>query len=512
MPKIAYSYIRFSTKKQVTDSSIDVQLVRAREYAADHGYDLQEKSYKDLGCSGFSNKNVREGALGKFLEAVAEGKVAKGSTLIIENLDRLSRANPWDALPVFLEIVNSGIDIVTLVDKQLYTRKDTTATNAAMTIFASLMVLVRAHEESVSKSDRAKKGIRKKLLEGYKIGKCPAWLQPTEDRKGFTIVEEQANIVREVFRMRAKSIGSLRIAQHLNMTYGWTWGSPQVARLLQNPAVIGTRISQIGGEPLLDHYPPIISKMEFYAVRQLMSANIGTKRGRRAEDEPNIFTGLLYCGLCGSRMRFFRANKNVSQRYVRCDAAVNKRCTSTFVNYDAFEKEVIGWLLLDQDEDFVAVLDKKPTRQAMSAAEVKTLHDQRDRLIELLSAGLMNTAPVVEKLNAVEMQIQHLQTLVEPEPDQRLFAEKAWALVERHEDASLAVADGEDPKELHVVRRELKAAFQGSLERINVFPETREDDTHFCKFSVQFRGYDGSPERQYTRPALKNVKGVFNGR
>ena len=524
MAKIAYSYIRFSTKKQVTEASIAVQMERVREYAQEHGYDLQEKSYKDLGLSGFTNENVKNGALGKFLEAVEDGpnrKIPRGSTLIIENLDRISRANPWEAMPLFMGIINSGITIVTLVDKQVYTRKETYTTADTMTVFASLMVLVRAHEESVTKSDRAKKGIRKNLLDGKKIGKCPAWLQPTHDKNGFTIVEDQANIVREVFAMRAQSIGSLRIAHHLNSTYGWKYGSPQVVRLLRNPAVIGIRVSQAGKEPILDYYPPIISKTEFYDVQRLLSAPAGTKRGRRAEDEPNLFSGLVFCAHCGSRMRFFRANKNVSQRYVRCDAAVNKRsdgglvnkrCDAGFVNYDAFEQKVINWLLLDQDEDFVSLLDKKPTLKGASNAEIQTLKDQQAKLIDLAASGLMNTQMVTEKLNALEMQIQHHEAvLVEPEADERMFAEKAWALVERHDDALLAVADGEDAQELYAVRRELKAAFQRSVEHISVFTEEREGNKHRGKLSVQFRGYAGEVVAEYERPALTRVKGVWNG-
>lgn len=92
-----------------------------------------------------------------------------------------------------------------------------------------------------------------------------------------------------------------------------------------------------------------------------------------------------------------------------------------------------------------------------------------------------------------------------------MFAENALALVERHDDALLAVADGEDPLQLHAVRRELKAAFQRSLERINVFEERRVGFVHHCKLSVRFRGYDDEPERTYTRPALQHVKGAWNG-
>jgi hypothetical protein len=277
--------------------------------------------------------------------------------------------------------------------------------------------------------------------------------------------------------------------------------------------VIGTRVSQAGYEPLLDYYPPIISKSEFYDVQRLMGGDIGTKRGRRAEDEPNIFTGLLFCAHCNSRMRFYRASKTVTQRYLRCLSAIEGTgCKHNgFINYDAFEKEVIAWLLLDQDEDFVTLLDKKPTVKVVSNAEIQSLKEQQARLIDLAASGVMNSRMITEKLNALEMQIRHHETvIVEPEVDALMFEEKAWHLVERHDDAVLAVADGEDPQQLYAVRRELKAAFHRSLERISVYTEERKGDEHLCKFSVRFRGYEGEPEHEYKRPALIRIKGVWN--
>lgn len=511
MSKTAYSYIRFSTKGQITGDSLNRQITKARAYAKQHKLQLDESSYQDLGISAFKGKNATEGALKAFLDAVDDGTIPSDTTLLIENFDRLSRAEVTDALQLFLDITKRGITIVTLSDEQVYNRKSISENWTKLII--SLATMARAHEESSIKSARVKSAKQAALSAGKKHGKCPAWLKPTADRTGFTIIEDQANIVREVFELRAQSVGSLRIAQHLNRTYGWKWGSPQVARLLQNPAVIGTRVSQAGYEPILDHYPAIISKTEFYDVQRLMSAGLGTKRGRRAEDEPNILTGLLFCAHCGSRMRFFRATKSVSQRYVCCERVINgKQCDSGYVQYDALEKEVIGWLLLDQDEDFVTLLDKKPTRKVASNAEVQSLKEQQSRLVDLAASGVMNPRMVTEKLNALEMQIRHHETVVvEPEADERMFAEKAWALAERHDDALLAVADGEDPQELYAVRRELKAAFQRSLERINVFAETRVKDKHLCKFSVRFRGYDGEPEHEYERPALSHVKGVWNG-
>jgi DNA invertase Pin-like site-specific DNA recombinase len=443
MSKTAYSYIRFSTKGQITGDSLNRQLGKARAYAKAHKLQLDESSFQDLGLSAFKGKNATEGALKAFLDAVDDGTIPSDTTLLIENFDRLSRAEVSDALDLFLGITKRGITIVTLSDEQVYSRK--TITENWTKLIITLATMARAHEESAIKSTRVRSGKLAALADGKKHGKCPAWLQVSDDRRSFAIIEDRAAIVREVFKMRAESIGAHRIAKHLNTTYGWKWSAPQVVRLLMNPSVIGTRMSQAGYEPIIDYYPPIIDKPGFYDIQRLMSGGIGTKRGRRAEDEPNLFTGLLFCAHCDGRMRFFRATPNVSQRYVRCENALNSLCEAEgYVNYDALEKEVIGWLLLDQDEDFVTLLDKKPTRKVVSNAEVQSLKDQQSRLIDLAASGVMNSRMVTEKLNAIEMQIRHHEAeVVEPEAEERLFAEKAWALVERHDTELLAVADHE---------------------------------------------------------------------
>ena len=56
---------------------------------------------RDEGLSAFHQKHVTKGALGTFLAAVEAGKVPPGSVLIVEALDRLSRANPMDAQAQF---------------------------------------------------------------------------------------------------------------------------------------------------------------------------------------------------------------------------------------------------------------------------------------------------------------------------------------------------------------------------------------------------------------------------
>ena len=75
----AYSYVRFSFKRQAKGDSLLRQLDRSRLYAAEHGLDLQEVTYEDLGVSAFDRTNLTRGALAAFIKAAEEGVVERGS-------------------------------------------------------------------------------------------------------------------------------------------------------------------------------------------------------------------------------------------------------------------------------------------------------------------------------------------------------------------------------------------------------------------------------------------------
>src|SRR5258708_387772 len=117
----AYSYARFSSEKQRHGASLDRQLEAATLYAQTHSLVLDPSTYRDLGVSAFRSKNV-DGALGAFIEAVDAKKIPKGSYLLVESLDRLSRDSVDVALKLFLDITGKGIILVTLMDGQVYSK------------------------------------------------------------------------------------------------------------------------------------------------------------------------------------------------------------------------------------------------------------------------------------------------------------------------------------------------------------------------------------------------------
>src|SRR3569832_2165363 len=79
---IAYSYVRFSTAKQELGDSLRRQVQMAKLYAEQNGLRLSERTFQDLGVSGFKQKNIKTGALSAFILAVKNGFVAPGSYLL----------------------------------------------------------------------------------------------------------------------------------------------------------------------------------------------------------------------------------------------------------------------------------------------------------------------------------------------------------------------------------------------------------------------------------------------
>ena len=99
-PKI-YSYTRFSSKEQLEGDSQRRQDEYITKYKDKSGLEFDaELDLKDRGVSAFNALNIEKGALGKFLNLIKEGKIATGSVLLIESIDRLSKNN--DRLSIFI--------------------------------------------------------------------------------------------------------------------------------------------------------------------------------------------------------------------------------------------------------------------------------------------------------------------------------------------------------------------------------------------------------------------------
>lgn len=305
-----YSYLRFSDPRQATGSSADRQLQYAQRWAADKGLALDESlSLRDEGLSAYHQRHVKQGALGVFLQAVEDGRIADGSVLVVEGLDRLSRAEPIQAQAQLAQIINAGITVVTASDGREYNRSGLKA--QPMDLVYSLLVMIRAHEESDTKSKRVKAAIRRQC-EGWvagtyrgiiRNGKDPQWLH--WDGQAFQLVPERVEGVRLVIELFRQGYGSVRIIREMTerglavTTKGIT--ALQVHRLVRLPALMGIKVLELDGETyrLEGYYPPILTADEFADL----SLQVEGRVRRKGKGEiPGLVTGLgiTYCGYCGT--------------------------------------------------------------------------------------------------------------------------------------------------------------------------------------------------------------------
>jgi DNA invertase Pin-like site-specific DNA recombinase len=190
------------------------QLEASRAYAEANDLELAEGAeLEDIGLSGYTGANVREGALGRFLEAVRAGLIQPGSYLLVESLDRLSRQELLAAQSLFLGIVQAGINLVTLADGRVYRA----GTNDLGDLIISLVIMSRAHEESQTKSLRlsaAWKNKRADALAREPMTKwCPGWLELASDRACYVV---SVLVLRQL--NGSLQLGARIVAARLNIT------------------------------------------------------------------------------------------------------------------------------------------------------------------------------------------------------------------------------------------------------------------------------------------------------
>jgi len=220
--KYAISYIRFSTKKQELGDSFERQLDATNKYCEDYELVLSEDNYNDLGTSAYKSFNLLpEAGLGFFLHKLERGEIKKPkeTCLIIESLDRLSRAELSDSMPIFMNIIKKGIAIVTLSDSQIYIR-DTKHADQTNQLLISLMMLSKAHAESLDKSYRIGKAWQKKKEKARKEARgkseaiarnetnvsevkalttmCPSWLM-VNDNNEYEKKSDYVEVIQRIF-------------------------------------------------------------------------------------------------------------------------------------------------------------------------------------------------------------------------------------------------------------------------------------------------------------------------
>lgn len=354
IPK-AYSYVRFSTPKQAQGDSYRRQLQQARDYCATHHLQLDDKTIEDFGVSAFRGSNRTDGALGRFIDAVKNGEINKGSYLLVESVDRLSRQAIEKALSQFLEILAAGIVIVTLSDNEVFRGGQVDFTK----LIVSIVYMARANDESEMKSRRSRAAWsngRQEARDNNKVmtnSRLPSWLM-LEGNK-ITPIPERVAVVNEMLKMAKSGHGYEQIAKILTEKGYRTFGKAKVWRpagiqsVIKNKALVGEfqpHIIQEGvrvpdGDPILEYYPTVVSPAVFNEVQHVISKRNNHSGSYRKGLYNNLFSGVIRCQ-CGELLRYQnKGSKLQARNYLVCPMQSVTGCKLPYLLYSKFEPQLL---------------------------------------------------------------------------------------------------------------------------------------------------------------------------
>jgi DNA invertase Pin-like site-specific DNA recombinase len=376
----AISYLRFSSTAQALGQSEERQIKAAEDYCAKHGLTLLEgDKLSDMGLSAYRGANRTAGALGGFLEAVRTGRIPRGTYLIVEALDRLSREAPARALHTLTEIILAGIILVTLKDESVH---DEASLNAQpYRLFHSLALIIAANAESALKSSRvsaAWSSKRRRASEGHHVLTPirPAWVDLIDGK--LVANPEGARTVRRIFEDVANGMGCFTVANRLQAEWVKTgafpplsgnrktngWNKSRVREIVQSDAPLGVLHAhkraadgktRIPGEKIEAYYPVIVSQSLANRARAAIASRRFGKvgAGRRGTVYSNLLSGIAKCSVCGGSMTIFR--KSEEHYYLRCSNGMRGHaCTNNSpIRYPSLEAALlrdVHWIVIMQSK------------------------------------------------------------------------------------------------------------------------------------------------------------------
>lgn len=468
----AIPYRRFSSDKQAKGDSTRRQGNDFARFCERHGLaPWEEYAINDDGVSGWKGHNAREGTLADFLALVKSGKVPRGTVLVVENQDRLSRDQVNNTLQLFNQIVSSGVWIGDCFHDSIITESDL---NDPLVIMRVVMNAVRAYDYSESLSRRLKsawRGKRERATASKEIVSkgCPSWLVLRADRSGFDLVEDRVAIVRRIFALATEGKGAQTIANTLHQEghltpSGKRWQPSNLLKIIKGRAVLGEyqpnehqgHKRAPSGEPIADYFPQVISHQVWDKANKLLSSRSIQRKGRQEKSEANLFRGLLYDARTSLPYHVaysYGRNKTNIRRKLQSHYTPGETASPS-IDYSQFEEAFLKNLEELDPQDFVetplqdelveattalasidAKIEQTETAMANDDGEatpylgaLKKLHTKRQQIKERLE-GIEHRVR-----NPIAETVVELQQLLKDNPQAirsriRLIVDSIWALV-----------------------------------------------------------------------------------
>lgn len=451
----AVIYARFSTKNQ-DPRSIDDQARNCTRYAQDEGLTCI-LVLKDEAVSGAGDD--RPGL--DHLRTLAKQQPLVFRHVIVDDSSRLSRDNIDAQTLVFREFKAAGIVVHDVAGKL---RSDDES--------AEMVWGFRGIIDAMYVRDMRKKVIRG--MEGRALasfstgGRCYGYQaipeqtphDPQHPRKKLVVLEPEAAVVRRIFRIFLEGTGSHGIAQVLNDERvpgprRPTWLANTIEHVLNNERYVGKvfwRMGEWRKHPITKKYTykprpkeewlvrddpslRIIDEATWDAVRRLRAARGQFRRGRPlgSKNAPRTLSGLLFCGVCGSKL-FVHTSKNANGGpWVGYACGANRRggeavCSNGRMMSEAKIRAIIlehtsKYLTTDKFSEWVEVgrrrwadavrREDRENREAIALTEsIRNQEERIERVLEMVASGAGSTDLLKRKLAVEEEKLMAMKARI----------------------------------------------------------------------------------------------------
>lgn len=400
MRKLAV-YCRISRDRE-NQKSITVQKEMGKQFAKLKDY--EPVYYIDKGISGGGDSSKRP-AYTKMMKDIKSRDI---DAVYVYNQDRLMREEmEWFTL---MEILLTN-DVTLYEDGRRVDLED--ESSRMMGAFKSIMDA--SFRRTTSKKIKA--SILHNLKEGRVTGITAYGYKSGKDNM-LEVDEEEAEVVRLIFKLAKKGLGQISIANELNkrniptrynkiggefeVVNKWTgektvhkkdavrWNSSSLQCILTNKNYIGERI--YGGVSY--KCPPIIEPKLFRQVHEAMQAR---KTGKKS-DYRHLLNGLLFCGVCGKRLtgrgllNKVDTYRCVDKRYAN---SVKKPCKSRDCQSRALDALIWDVLFINgtlqdavneelQRDDTLDELEKWEDTLSDIKKNIRSIKRRREKVIDLV--------------------------------------------------------------------------------------------------------------------------------
>lgn len=341
-------YSRVSTTSQ-SEKGMSLINQRERGIEVSKSLGMEYKIWNEGGKSSFSDDLLNRPILMSLVDGWKDGSV---KNVYVTDFDRLSRkGTSWYVILRDIEKYGINVYVGSGTKYDINDEYD----KLMLTIVSGV-----SQFDNTQRTRRFQQNKVRKFCEGYYVhGTTPFGYEKYVDGKGKKLKEhtENGKIVRKLYDMfsKGKTIKDLQIwlekSGVKSPRNNFSWGQQQILNLLKSKTYIGeiSFTDKSNEKEYKGKCPSVVNKGVWYTVQRRFTDYFNEQQQSRKQTHEYLLTGILFCGVCGYRMRGLRNLKTYRNLYY-CGSKEEKWRSK---KYDVCDRKSSKSVNIDRLDDLV---------------------------------------------------------------------------------------------------------------------------------------------------------------